>query len=247
MSKQENKNQNEEDDGKTLNAFVYDSVGVKEEHPGSGKSESGEKKTEELSREEALQKISERRVELSKRFVPPHNNVSRHVTEADVERIVEEAKILYEICLVGRGEYNHVYAMAHPQIDDKDPLRFFVTTEGFIIVNPVIFDNTHYLVTKTEGCMSYPEEPVKDVFRYHKCRMSYQTLKYKEKDGEKVTDPSLSPFTTSNYSGEDANIVQHEVAHLNGHDIYTDHSATNALGDKSAEVHGTALPIDIIT
>ncbi|MEK6881645.1 MAG: hypothetical protein AABY22_18645, partial [Nanoarchaeota archaeon] len=41
------------------------------------------------------------------KIIPAHKKVARLVTEKDVERVVEDTKILYEICLTG------AYAMAH--------------------------------------------------------------------------------------------------------------------------------------
>ena len=65
-------------------------------------------------------------------IIAPHKNKSRPVTEADIARVLEDAKNMQahvvEKCV----------ALAHCQIESKDPLRFFVTKNREIVINPVI-------------------------------------------------------------------------------------------------------------
>ena len=92
------------------------------------------------------------------RIVPAHKKVSREVTEKDIDRVIEEVRVLHAICFEKVGIYRGAYAMAHPQIDDKDPLRLFVTVDKKIIINPVITNKTKYQVDSREGCVTYAEE-----------------------------------------------------------------------------------------
>jgi hypothetical protein len=116
------------------------------------------------------------------RYVPPHNKPSRLVTEEDVPKIVEEGKVMINLCRIPRGGARGAEAIAHMQIEDKDPLAFFVTQKGEVIINPEIVRHSCYMVDKEEGCMSFPAELPKKVFRYHKTDTKFQTL-VKDADG----------------------------------------------------------------
>ena len=213
------------DKGKTFSVEVHEKMGLAESHPG-GESP----KKPEMTREEALKYLLERKVFLSMKYIKPHNKISRHVTDKDLPRVLEDAKILHEMCMVGRGDYNTAFAIAHTQIEEKDPLRFYVTIKGQIIINPVIFNHTKQFIDKREGCMSFPENPMIPLTRFHKIQMRYQTLSYKTREGNNVTGLALTEEVTSDYSGEDAEVCQHEVAHLLGSNIYLNsHSAYDCI------------------
>lgn len=212
-------------DPNTFEAFVSDSVGVTEQYPGTA----GEKKGP--SQEEIMKIVLERRVELAKEYVTPHNKKSRIVEDADVPRVIHDAKVMHEMCLVGRADYTTAYAIAHPQVNDEDPLRFYVTAEGHVVVNPVILHTTDMFMDQREGCMSFPEEPMKTVIRFHKIHLRYQSITYKEKDGVPMGEPTLSKPIVTQYKGKIAQIIQHECQHLNGVNIYdADASAADAIG-----------------
>jgi peptide deformylase len=185
-------------------------------------------------REEAVKKVLERKVFLADKYVKPHNKKSRKVTEEDLDRVLEDAPIMHEMCLVGRGDYTTAYAIAHPQINDEDPLAFYVTFEGQIVINPHIINHTRHFVDKREGCMSYPEEPMKTVLRYNKVTARYQTVVTnveKDEKGEDKTVYKLSPDVETKYEGAEAQVVQHECSHLLGHNIYDE----GYSGDKAIE------------
>lgn len=217
----ENKNP---EPGETLEVFVYENVGLAELTPGGVTTPT----PPSMTRDEIIKKVLERKVELSSKYAPPHNKKSRLVVNDDIERVLKDAEIMHEMCLVGRADYTTAYAIAHPQIDDKDPLRFYVTSAGQIIINPTITNHTNQFLDRKEGCMTWPGEPMKTVLRYNKVTLSYQTLVYREVDGKKVM--KLSPVVETGYSGKDANVVQHELQHLNGKCIYDENaSATDCL------------------
>ena len=166
--------------------------------------------TEELKKEDEPKDFIER-------LVKPHRKVSREVTEKDMERVMEEAHVLYNICYSQVGRYPGAFAMAHPQIDDKDPLRFYVTVDKEIIVNPVMVRHSNYTVDHLEGCISFPDREQVMVKRWHKCEVEYQALGPDGKFGDKMK---------RKLSGMDAFICQHELEHIVGKSIY-DYEQTN--------------------
>lgn len=212
-------------DPNTFEAFVHDDVGLAELHPGGV----AEKK---LTQEEAMVKVRERQLELVSHYVKPHNKKGRIITAADVKRVVEEATLMSEMCLVGRGDYTLAPAIAHTQVNDTDPLRFFVYSrhdigKSEIYVNPIILNTTGDLLGIPEGCLSFPEEPMKSIMRFNQVKVQFQTLYQKaNKDGMGEGEILLTPPVKKHFSGFMAKIFQHEVAHLNGKNMYDkDHSA----------------------
>lgn len=152
-----------------------------------------------------------------KRLVPPHTKVSRLVTEADVERVVKEAKILHAICFEQLGLYPGAFAMAEPQINNKDPLRFYVTADKKIVINPTIIRHSNYTVDSKEGCYSFPGKEQVVIQRWQKCEMNYVTIMVDEKDSTKF---KLSSIIEESLSGKNSFIAQHEINHLDGIYIY---------------------------
>jgi len=146
------------------------------------------------------------------RMVEPHEKVSREVTKEDLMKVVDEAKVMYNLCFTLSGNFMGGYAVAHSQIDDKDPLRFFVTHKKEIIINPKMIRHTNHPVDSREGCLSFPHLPVKTVERFHRSEWEYQGIK------EDATD--LTPIAIMELSGPESKVWQHEVDHLNGISIY---------------------------
>lgn len=161
-----------------------------------------------------------------KRYVKPHRKKCHEVKEKHLKRLIKEAHILYNLCFTQRGKYPSAFAMAHPQITKKKPLRFFVTAKQEIIINPIIKQHTgsicdcqsaincthsKHFSYENEGCMTFPDRLLITVPRWIKCEVEFNTLK---KDG------SLSERMTKNLSGKEARIFQHEIDHLNFIYIY---------------------------
>jgi len=145
------------------------------------------------------------------RYVEAHDKISRNVVETDLLRVAEEARIMYGLCFLPRASYFGAEAIAHPQIDDKDPLRFFVTKGQEIIINPVITNHTKVTIDKPEGCMSYPDLPMINVPRWNKITVTYQTL---------LKDGTLSKPMEENINGMRSEVFQHETDHLDAKYIY---------------------------
>lgn len=151
-------------------------------------------------------------------LIPPHQITSREVldTKTDLRRIEEDGFKMFKSLTMAHGVHRlGGYAIAHSQVTDQDPLRFFVM-KNKVIVNPVIINHVQYKVKKYEGCLSFPEaRQFAEVMRYHKITVEYQTV-IEDKDGVQ----RLSSLRKKFLSGLEAQIWQHEIDHFNVEYIY---------------------------
>jgi peptide deformylase len=172
--------------------------------------------TSTTQEEEKKKKIIDEYARLLGRYVEPHNKKSKWVTKKDLKRVISDGHDLAALCNIPRGELGGIAALAHMQIDAKNPLRFFMILNGMVIINPVIINHTKTTIIKNEGCMSYPYRPVKmDVERYHKITVLYQTLEKTDGNDSVLSKPILEGF-----SGNVSHVFQHEISHCNGVNIY---------------------------
>ncbi|MFA6000481.1 MAG: peptide deformylase [Candidatus Paceibacterota bacterium] len=153
----------------------------------------------------------EEKVDYTKFYVKPHKKVSEPVTEKNLDRLLKDAVTMLRMCGTPHGRFPSAFAIAHAQMDDKEPLRFFVTFEGELIINPVIVRHTRHTIVSDEGCMTYPFGPLMSVPRWNKCEVEYQTLD----DDDKLTE-----IKKKNLSGKDSKVWQHEIDHMDGIYIY---------------------------
>lgn len=163
------------------------------------------------------QENKEDQINLLELYVKPHKKIARVVTEDDVKTVMKDATNMVKLSRMGRGYYQNAAAIAHPQINDKDPLRFFVLKDGFLIVNPEIIEHTRHTIDSQEGCMSFPSELMITVQRFNKIKVRFQAFITDPNDENKVI---LSEFREEDLSGKLAKIFQHEIHHLNGVNIY---------------------------
>lgn len=145
------------------------------------------------------------------RYVPWHGKPSRAVTADDIPRVLKEAPVLGKLCHTPVGIYGGANAVSHAQIDSVDPLRFFVSSSGEVIINPVIINHTKVSVDSVEACTSFPENPPITVQRYHKVSVRFQQI---------TTEKELGEPREENFSGPEAKAIQHECEHMAGHSIY---------------------------
>lgn len=211
----------EEKDPNILSINVSENVKSAEVPPGTPKP-SAKEKAEALPPEEVAkrQKIMLEYTRLQGRYCAPHNKASKWVRAVDIDKIMSDGKDLVAMCNIPRGKYSGIAALSHTQIDDKDPLRFFVLSNGMVIINPIITKHTTVTVPKNEACMSHYDKDVKkDIPRYNKITVTYQTLA-KGDNG----DVTLSKAVSEQLSGGQAHVFQHKIGHLNGKgsDIYAD-------------------------
>jgi peptide deformylase len=116
-----------------------------------------------------------------------------------------------DLCREPLGKYKFAHALAHCQVDHDDPLRFFVTHDGRVIINPKIVDRGEEHIVENEACYSYPHRTPKKIKRLKEITVDYQ---YMNTEGE--------VFWKRNqvFEGLMARVFQHELGHFNGNAIY---------------------------
>lgn len=149
-----------------------------------------------------------------KKILNPHpEKFSRSVHLDDIERVEADALELHRICHEPIGLYTGGQAMAHPQIEEDDPLRFFVKKDGTIIINPII---TGYfeIYKNTEGCMSFPNREQVRVERFKMISIEYIGGKV----GEKIDMNNV--IRRQSNGKKEAAVFQHEIGHFDLDLIY---------------------------
>jgi peptide deformylase len=147
------------------------------------------------------------------KVIKPHKKVSRDVTEDDLKFVAQEAKEMEKLCNKETGRYPGGLAIAHCQVNEDDPLRFFVTRAGGIVVNPIIMARQKYPTMSSEGCLSYPDTAEVQVPRAKQVTVRFYNL---------VNGEMLKRENT--ISGLNAYIFQHELDHFDGKYVF-DYSA----------------------
>lgn len=140
-------------------------------------------------------------------IVPPHRTVSRPVTIEDRERVEREGEAMRAWMM---AQYSCV-GLAHPQITDQDPLRFFVALEEptRIICNPKIVVFSSVKKQSKEGCMTYPNTEHVWHDRHVAITVEYEIFK-----GKKLVKKRKQ------INGFLAIVYQHEIDHLNAKYCY---------------------------
>jgi peptide deformylase len=144
-------------------------------------------------------------------YVKPHAIQSVEVTEKDHARVFEIAEEIFKLSRQAHGIHKSAYAIAHSQVDDKKPLRFFVTHNGDVFINPVITRHTRTTVDRMEGCMSFPNTPPARVQRFNKIEVEYQHFHIAMPKPWVVSEKKFEAL-----SGLAAQVIQHEYDHFEG-------------------------------
>ena len=139
-------------------------------------------------------------------FVPAHRKVSRKVGLSDYKRVVEEGRMMGELMYF--DPTRHCVGIAHPQVDDKDPLAFFITQE-ILVINPKIIMRSTSKHKSDEGCMTFPGRPHLKKSRFDRVLVEYETIEF-----------GVHQKYRRWVSGHEADIFQHEVDHLLGKYCY---------------------------
>lgn len=163
-------------------------------------------------------KLTPEEEELLKFYVKPHAKISREVEEKDLQKVLEDGEKMYKLCSIKRGLFPSALAIAHQQINDSDPMRFFVTCNGDIMINPVIIRHTNQPIEDLEGCMSFPYDMPVKVPRWYKITAEYITV------DEEALENGIYKFgnkVTAKLKGIEARYFQHEIDHLNSKYIYS--------------------------
>jgi len=140
---------------------------------------------------------------------------SRKCTEADLPNIRALALEIKDLCgkplLKCKGG---ALAIAHCQVDQNDPMRFFVMQDGSVVINPSIREYRGKPIRNNEGCMSFADCPVQiGVMRHKKIVVNCITLA--SPDAEEEERVGLEVTGTMAY------VFQHEVDHMNGKHIFS--------------------------
>jgi peptide deformylase len=144
---------------------------------------------------------------------PPHRKPSRPVEKADRDRVKLDMIEMAALCNQPLGKHSGAKALAHCQVEAKDPLRFFVLKNGDAIVNPKIINATGS-VRSREGCMSYPFRDPKLVKRHDHITVRFDLIKA---DGEEQNDQET---IFRSYNGDLCLVYQHEIDHFWGKTVY---------------------------
>lgn len=161
-------------------------------------------------------------------LVAPHKKISRDVTNDDLAKVkgLADHMMILAYGLIRDRIFGKVYAIAHPQIDADDPMRFFWLNSDEplvkendlfglgtnIIINPIITRQSQPSCIKSEGCLTFPGRSSINVYRSQKLELTYQVI------GESGELESR----TAKLSGLGAQILQHEIDHFNARYVYAD-------------------------
>jgi peptide deformylase len=182
---------------------------------------------EVTSKDNVGDKTKEDEVNLVSMYVAPHNMPSRRVEKEDLPRVLEEGKRMLDLCAVPVGLFRDVPFVAHTQIDNKDPLRFFVFKSGSLLVNPeVVKPVTDEMIEVEEASASFPGEMKKTIQRYKKVLAKTQVVT-RGMDGELTISGEVEKEVDGNLSV----LMQMACEMLNGVHIYDiDYAPGKAVG-----------------
>lgn len=143
---------------------------------------------------------------------------SRHQSQPVPEDRIKELvcpliEEMVELCTQPVGKFPAAHAIAHCQVEEDNPLRFFVCIEGFAVVNPRIIEKSEPFM-HTEGCYSFPYRDPKKVRRFNRVKVEYIEVKKGKMFGWSIKK-RVREFTDLQ-----ACIYQHEIGHFNCHTIY---------------------------
>lgn len=142
----------------------------------------------------------------------PHKTSVKKVEQSQYHQIVKLAQQMLPLLSQPRGKYEGGgLAVSHCQVEKDNPLAFFVTLGGSVIVNPRLTKHGSYKKIGREGCLSYSDQEPAKVPRYHKCQVSFTLLE---------GDESVEEFENYQLSGNEARLFQHEIDHMQGVSIY---------------------------
>jgi len=141
------------------------------------------------------------------------NKVSKKCTDGDIDTFVRKLMpLMAEMCHLPIGNHkNGALALAHCQIDQEAPLRFFVLKGGTAVVNPHIVSGQRRKI-HNEGCMSFAEKMcLRGVYRYTRITANFIEI---NPSGQRTDHKEQL------VKNEFAFIMQHEIDHMNGKHIF---------------------------
>jgi len=175
-------------------------------------------------------------MEIVKNHFIPGKKVSKY---KEIAKIVPEMIKMLNAGLMSNGLVVNGYGLAHNQVEDKEPMSFFVLSDKavreqnwptHVIINPQIIEPERTIsIGKVDGhddvrsniksypeaCFSFPHKAPKNVDRYYQIKVKYQVPYDKwgyVGDKMQVVEETLE--------GLKAHIFQHEWQHTIGENIY---------------------------
>ena len=142
-------------------------------------------------------------------IIKPHKINSVECQTQDIPRIKKDGEQMIKLCFRPIGKYKGGFAVAHPQVTASNPLRFFATKNGSIIINPKIVRHTEHQINHKEGCLSFANNEMTNALRWYKCEVEYFVI-----EGNDFVKK------TENLKDMDAYIFQHEIDHFDSVYIY---------------------------
>lgn len=153
-------------------------------------------------------------------IIQPHTKQSKHVSNWG--EIKDEASQLLELVNVGNfgGRWQEAFSIAHSQVS-TDPYTFFCVHNKLkdefdtsVVVNPKIILK-EFPTSFKEACMSYPHRPVIKTKRWSRITVEYECPKMGWNLGVNLKK------VTKTFEGLPAFIIQHEIDHFHGENIYS--------------------------
>lgn len=128
-------------------------------------------------------------------------DISKEITEADIDYLPGWITDLHDTLMNYRKIYGAGRAVAAPQIGVQKRLLYMFVEKPYVFINPVISfpDNEKY--TLKDDCMSFPGLIVK-IERYKRADITY-------------LDVNLQP-QQMHLEGDYSELLQHEYDHLDG-------------------------------
>lgn len=132
---------------------------------------------------------------------PQLHEISKEITEADIDYLPGWINDLHDTLMNYRKTYGAGRAVAAPQIGVQKRLIYMFIDKPYVIINPVIYfpDNEKY--TLMDDCMSFPGLIV-EVERYKRADITYLDADFQPKE--------------MHLDGDYSELLQHEYDHLDG-------------------------------
>jgi peptide deformylase len=132
---------------------------------------------------------------------PQLYEISKEITEADINNLPGWITDLHDTLMNFRKTYGAGRAVAAPQIGVQKRLLYMFVDKPYVFINPVIIfpDNEKY--TLMDDCMSFPGLIVK-VERYKRADITYLDANFRSQQ--------------MHLEGDYSELLQHEYDHLDG-------------------------------
>lgn len=123
------------------------------------------------------------------------------VQQNELELTKSVGEDLRDAMVMFREKHGWGRSIAAPQIGIMKQIIFMEVDKPTILINPAISEQSTDMIELWDDCMSFPQLLVK-VRRYSSCRFSYRDASWQRK--------------SVILEGELAELLQHEIDHLNG-------------------------------